>query len=1013
QQFMLVIIPISLAGIALLGVSAFYFTRIHIIKNIENTIKTFSREAASGVSVFFRQLENDMETLAETSLLADYYNNIDYGLKEEAEQYRRGLERYFLKFAGRTGVYLRIIYVDAKSRPVCAVENSKIVSAGNAAVNYDVFKAVSMLKKNRALRFPIVQDSAYGPKITYARPVFDSLGNFRGAIIADASLKSLQESMGRLRVGNTGKTYITDSSGRIVLSEAVLPEDRPFSHQNFSAVHPIEGADLKIMVAVSMSDFQSPLVSISRATVFLIIICAGLTALFIFFIIRKMTRPVKKLVDATRLLAEDEKFEKVDIASRNEIGELADSFNVMGARLMDRTEELKARINELTLLNRMSGKIIEKLEEDHICRLCLESAVSALGFERGTLYLINRERTHIQGKYFYSAHESEFSEEQIRERIIPLDSQDILAEVVRKKQALNVKHPLEDPRVNKRFIDEVDTKAFCLVPVMTKQKVIGVIGADNYYSRREIIEEQIENLVIFGNFMALALENAGLIAEVRNSEERYRSVLDNSPDAIIGLDDSWHITVWNRGAQSLFGYSAREILGRRVSRLFEPMAFEVIMRQVKENGFFTDTCVSGVNSLGKKLELDITWAGSAKWDDSKREWTVVIRDTSEQRKLQAQLIQAEKMSTAGRLISGVIHEINTPLSVIMGYSEMLKKNLSACLTPAQAEDVSAVYENARRCGEILRNMLFFVRESRKRKQTVSVPEIINSAVSLVQYRMKKSENISITSTIEKYVPPIIADYHQIEQILINLLQNARDALSQKQGERKIRLGACRSANSIYITVSDNGPGIQEDVRARLFEPFFTTKEEGQGTGLGLWISRRMAREHGGDIKLENASVQGTVFTVELPILKIDEEESAGAETFREPCPGKTILIVDDEPDMLAMMRRILESAGQKVETAQSSEEAVEKLKDAMHDLVICDVEMGSSKGFSVREAMMEMNHPAGFIFTTGNVLSHQLLEKLKESDVPFLPKPFTQAELFRVMEKALHGAFKRNETGKN
>jgi two-component system NtrC family sensor kinase len=1001
QRFMLGVIPVSLAGIVLLGISAFYITKIHITRSVGKEIEVFSQGASSSISSFFKQRQNDIETISETSLLADYYNNADYGLTEEAEQYRQELERYFLKFSRRTDVYLSIVYVNSKGREICRIQDSGIEVPKPVYADKVYLRKTLALKKGSLLNSPISVEPGRGPRIYYSKPVFDTAGAARGIIVMEAGLKPLQAALSRLRVGLTGKTYIVDSRNHPVLAETDSTGNILDLPSDFKSSVPIFGTDLRVNVLARMIDFDAPLNTIRKFTLVFSIFAGGLVWFAIYFMIRRMTQPIKQLVEATEYLAQGRPFKKLEIRNRDEIGVLADSFNSMAELLAEKKQELELRIRELLVLQDMSSDVIKKLDTDHVCRICLKAAVAGLGFERGVLYLINKERTHIVGKTVHATQEAGFSEKQIRERIIPLNSEDILAEVVRTKKAVIIENPADNPRVNKRFIEEVATKAFCLVPVIAEQKVLGIIGVDNHYSGKRITREQMNKLMLFGNFTALALENADLMTGVRMSEERYRTVLDNTPDAIVGLDASFHVTVWNRGAQTLFGYAPAEITGRLVSALFTPLAFEAVMKKVVEKGFFSDSCVEGLTSIGKKLELDITWAGSGKWNNSEKEWTIVIRDTSEQRKLQAQLIQAEKLSAVGQLISGVAHELNNPLTVILGNSELLHKSGSDPIC-VPAPIITEIYESAHRCGEIVKNLLAFVRESRKQKQAINVPQIVRNSIALMAYKLKKTENISITQTENSHIPPVMGDFHQIEQILVNLIQNACDALTEIAGEKKINISVCHRVNSVLVAVSDNGPGIPKELQSRIFEPFFTTKNEGQGTGLGLAICRRIADEHGAHLTCASVMGRGATFTLEIPIVKIPDNTAVKeSETARKPLPGKKVLVVDDEADIVGMMKRMLESEGQIVYTAASGPEAIEKLKNAIYDVVICDVEMGPSKGFSVREAMLEMDSPAGFIFTTGNLLNPALLAKLKESQIPFLPKPFNTSELLFAMNEAL------------
>lgn len=996
---MLAVIPAALTGILLLGTSAFYITKIYITRSLEKEISVSSQSAATGIAEFFKQRQNDLETISETSLLADYYNNVDYKLQAEAEQYRREAEQYFSRFARRTGVYRRIVYVDARGREAARVENAKIVTPHPAYPDMELFKKASAQKTSAILKSPILNEPGYGHKIVYAKPIFDETGKFRGMLALEAGLEPLESILSRPYVGENGRIYISDSMKRVILASAGsggVSRSLPDLTYNF----PIAGTELSVAIAVHLSDFDSPLKAIRKFTVLFALLSAGLVWGVTFLRIRAMTKPVQKLVEATNDLARGLLDHKVDVQSDDELGVLAASFNTMAGQLMERTRELESRIRELLVLQGMSASVIEKLEEEHISRICLEAAVTGIGFERGTLYLINKEGTSVVGRYVHSTHDVGFSEEKIQQRYIPLDSGDILAEVVRAQKAVLIEDPAKDPRVNRRFVEEVATKSFCLVPVMTEHKVLGIIGADNYYSGKKITGEQVKKLELFCNFTALALENANLVASVKLSEERYRTVLDNSLDAIVGLDAAFRVTVWNRGAQMLFGYFPDEIIGRSVSKLFAPAAFRPMMRAVQEKSFFSDRCVSGVHSLGKELELDVTWTGSADGKSPEREWTVVVRDVSEQRKLQAQLIQAEKLSAVGQLISGVAHELNNPLTVIMGNSELLnrlRRGAGGEPDPALTE----IYESSRRCGDIVKNLLAFVRESRRKKQAVSVPEVVKSAITLMSYKFRKAEDIALAQSPAAYIPPVMADFHQIEQILLNLFQNACDALAEKEGEKKIEVRTRYHMNSVFVDVADNGPGIPEELQSRIFDPFFTTKAEGKGTGLGLTICRRIAGEHGARLTCSSAPGKGSTFTLEIPIVNMTGEEAVPESAPVRLPPGKNILVVDDEADILTMIKRMLEAEGQIVGAAASGAEAIEKLKNEKYDAVICDVEMGAVKGFAVREAMLEMKCGAGFIFTTGDQLNKAIMEKIKQADVPFLPKPFTIPELVAVLKKAM------------
>lgn len=998
RRLLLRIVPVSLAAIALLGVCGFYVTKHHLTAEIEKNLALFSRSAAARVDEFFSQRRNDLETVSQNSLFADYYNNTDYGLREEAEQYRQELARYFLGFSRRTGAYLSIVYADASGREVCRVEGDRIAGPRGEYPERHVLTGARALKKAETLLFPVLNKPGYGPAAVYSRAVFDSAGAFRGMIAMEAGLKPLQESLSRLALGSSGRILVTDQLGRLVVSGGASTDDG--GRYDFSSSVPVAGEDFVVTVTARLKDFQAPMLIIQRFTLLFALLFCAVAALSIYFTIRGITRPIRGLAEATRRFAAGNLKERVPVDGADEISALSSAFNTMAEQLMRRTGEMEARITELLFLQDMSAEVVGNLSEDNISRVCLRAAVAGLGFDRGTIYLVNKEGTHLVGRKVHSPHQKDFTDEDMRKRTVALDGGDVLAEAVRTRKPLLVTDPGSDPRVNKAFVDEVQTRSFCLVPIMTEQRVLGVMGVDNYYSGAGITADHLSKLILFCNFTALALENAALVTDVRVSRERYRAVLDNSPEAILGLDAGFRVTVWNKGAKELFGYAEEEMLGSSASRLFDPLAFEVFSRELAAKGSFADPCVPGIGSNGNKLELYVICAGSGTGRRGGEEWTAVIRDTSEQRKMQAQLIQAEKLSAVGQLISGVAHEMSNPLSVILGLSEMFHRS-GADPVKVTAEEMTLLFRSSLRCGDIARNLLAFVRESRKKKQAVSIPEAVDGAVTLMEYKLRRTDNIVIRKIYGEHLPPVLTDLSQLEQILVNLIQNARDAMSRQTGEKTITINAFRREEAVVITVADNGPGIPAADLPRVFEPFFTTKAEGQGTGLGLAICRRIAEEHGGRISCESAYGMGTVFTLQLPIVNQSLEDEAGKSCPTSLPPGKCVLVVDDEPDMLRMTRKILEAEGLLVHTASSAPEAIEKLKAGGYDAVLCDVEMGPAKGFSVREKFLELNSEAGFVFTTGNMLNPALVSRLKEYRVPFLPKPFNQTELVSAISEAL------------
>jgi PAS domain S-box-containing protein len=355
-------------------------------------------------------------------------------------------------------------------------------------------------------------------------------------------------------------------------------------------------------------------------------------------------------------------------------------------------------------------------------------------------------------------------------------------------------------------------------------------------------------------------ENKNLLETVLRSETRYRTTVNNSLDAIIGTDNNFHITTWNQGAENLFHYNADEILGRNIASLFPDDAGQQLIERVGLAGELRNHDVDGFTKEGDLISLSISWSGSG--PAGNKEWSIVMRDVTEQKMMQSQLIHAEKLSVVGRLVSGVAHEINNPLTAVVGYSELLSKDQDV---PGHLrEDLQYIFENAIRCRDIVGNLLRFVRRNQPKRKEININDVVNSALKLMEYRLVKSESIRTRCNLTSSLPAVNADFQQLEQVVINLIQNACDAMAGMTREKVIEIKTEAEAGRVFLHIADNGPGIPARLREKIFEPFFTTKEEGKGTGLGLAISREIIEKHEGEISVQDGVPLGTCFIIALP-----------------------------------------------------------------------------------------------------------------------------------------------------
>ncbi len=374
--------------------------------------------------------------------------------------------------------------------------------------------------------------------------------------------------------------------------------------------------------------------------------------------------------------------------------------------------------------------------------------------------------------------------------------------------------------------------------------------------------------------------------------------------------------------------------------------------------------------------------------------------------LQSQLIQAEKLSAAGQLISAVAHELNNPLGAISGYLQLAKRE---DYPPALRRDLESVHANVLRCEKVVDNLLFFVRQSGHEHGRVDLNRTVDSALELLEYRLLKTDDVSVTKEAPAGAPIVVGDFQQIVQVLVNLINNACDAMSEvaryPEGKR-LNIRAGTDGARAFIRVEDNGPGIPPEAEAKLFQAFFTTKEPGRGTGLGLSICRQIAQEHGGNVSFENRPGEGCAFILDLPVgseADFERLEKVEEPVQLPPVPGKRVLVADDEKDIVEVIARLLREDGDEVSVAYSGVEALRLLETGAFDLVISDMEMEQVKGPDIfkRLTVGGGSSTAKVLFVTGDILNPKVLDFLSKTKSEYVAKPFDIDDLRQAARRLL------------
>jgi PAS domain S-box-containing protein len=358
------------------------------------------------------------------------------------------------------------------------------------------------------------------------------------------------------------------------------------------------------------------------------------------------------------------------------------------------------------------------------------------------------------------------------------------------------------------------------------------------------------------------------------------------------------------------------------------------------------------------------------------------------------LHQNEKLSALGELLAGVAHELNNPLSVVLGLSLMLKETATDPKTVERADKISKAAE---RCARIVKTFLAMARQQPTQACNVAVDDVIAAAVEVVGYSLRSSD-IDLAVRLESNLPPVWADPDQLSQVLINLLVNAEQALHDWEGRRRIKISARLRPKSgkVVIKVADTGPGIPKDIRSRIFEPFFTTKEVGAGTGIGLSFCHRIIQSHGGTIEVESTEGGGSTFIVVLPASgRYDEQVEPAVEEEPANSEGLACLVVDDEREVGEVIAEVLRRDGFKVAIARSGEEALTQLKSHIFALILSDLKMPNMDGHRMFNIISDLypTEVEKLAFLTGDTISPDAQAFLRATKRPYLEKPIKPSEL--------------------
>ena len=484
------------------------------------------------------------------------------------------------------------------------------------------------------------------------------------------------------------------------------------------------------------------------------------------------------------------------------------------------------------------------------------------------------------------------------------------------------------------------------------------------------------------------------------SEARYRHLVESASDAIVTLDANGRFTTVNHAAENISGYKREELVGQWFAPMLPdddlPKALAHFQQALAgETGLFESQFY---RKDGEVRTISITYSTPQKDE----EVLALIRDVTDQKMLQEQLIQSEKMSAIGQLVSGVAHELNNPLAGISAFAQLLLAEKR--FPPDQRTAAETIYSEARRASRIVQNLLTFARQHKAEKVPTAINQVLDDTLELRGYELRV-RGIDVRREYEETLDDTMADAHQLQQVFLNLITNAEQAMEQRDGHHhRLTVRTRRNGEALRIEIEDTGGGIPPNLIERVFNPFFTTKPTGSGTGLGLSISLGIVREHEGRIWAENVST-GARFIVELPVIRPRTSGEAPTVTHVHSMnenDSLRVLVVDDEASVRVSLQRYLAGRGHRVETTASGLDALTRLHDAKYDAVIVDMRMPDLSGEQLFERLRsnDPEHAERVIFTTGDLVNEQMRRFLDGTGRPCVPKPFEFASFDQVLPAA-------------
>lgn len=532
-------------------------------------------------------------------------------------------------------------------------------------------------------------------------------------------------------------------------------------------------------------------------------------------------------------------------------------------------EEIQKSLSEQKALYRIGIMLSSAREINEVFQTIVKSGLEITNTPAGSLALYDAEKNELELTAVYGF-SPEFSSKATRWKVRPGG---LTSKILSQKQPVVVPNISEESFIDTRIILAEGIRSLVATPLTTENRIVGILYVDDF-KPRSFTKRDISILELLATQATIAIEKAKIQEQLelknrklKQTMDYLQNILDNSADMIITTDTENNVVEFNKGAEEIFGYTQEETAEKPLSEFFvNPSHCNLLLEKVKQEGKISNQETQFITKQKKIIDINLTLSQLRDTAGNMIGTVGISKDITEFKKTQAQLIQAGKLAGIGQLAAGIAHEINNPLSGVLGYAKRLMKkaeNDELKKIPAFQtfpKEIKLIADSALRCKKIIEGLLKFSRTSETTSMAVNVNEVLDESLILFGNQLS-SQNIELHKVLDPHIPMIRANHTQIQQVFTDIVINAIQAMPQGG---KLTIVTKPVSSSVEIEFTDTGEGIPKENLTKIFEPFFTTREPGKGTGLGLYMIYRILQEHHGRIDVKSEFGEGSTFTITLP-----------------------------------------------------------------------------------------------------------------------------------------------------